>query len=263
MQVFELDDACLHWRDEGPAAGTALVFANSLGTDLRLWDYLLPYLPEDMRKIRFDMRGHGLSSGPPPHRLSIERLANDAAQLLDSLQLRLCVFIGTSIGGMVGQYLAVTRPDLISRLILTNTAPKMGEPEIWQARIASVEASGMASIADGVLTRWFAASFLEKAELCLWRNMLLRTDPEGYVACCAAIAEADISNSTRQITQKTLVVAGAEDEASPPTVVEAMANQIADADFRLLAGVGHLPSVEAPQELAQLIRGFLKETRND
>ena len=121
MNILDLGDIQLHWREDGDPAGWPVVFANALGTDFRLWDRIVPLLPKSLRLIRYDMRGHGLSSCPPgPYAMGA--LVRDAERLLDALGVKDCVFVGLSIGGMVAQGLAVKRLDLVRALVLSNTA---------------------------------------------------------------------------------------------------------------------------------------------
>lgn len=259
MRVFEANGVTLHWREDGDPAGRPLVFANSLGTDMRLWDQVLPVLPAGLRIIRYDKRGHGLSETPPaPYALA--DLVDDAEALLDGLGVRDCLFVGLSIGGMIGQGLAARRPDLIRALVLSNTAAKMGEPAMWQARIDAIRAGGMKAVADAVMERWFSPGFLARPELTAWRNLLTRTPVEGYVGCSAAIAGADLSATTRGLHLPTLAIAGSEDGASPPELVRGTAAMIKGCRFEVVDGAGHLPCVENPAAYAALLTDFLKET---
>lgn len=246
----------LHYRTDGPADEPVVVFANSLGTDLRLWDAVLPLLP-GIRALRFDKPGHGLSDTRAD--LSIAALAEDAIALIESQAEGPVIFVGLSIGGMIGQELAARRPDLLRGLVLSNTAAKMGTAEAWNARIAAVQAGGIAGIADAVMERWFAPAFRATPALALWRNMLVRTPTDGYVAACAAIAAADLSVGTAGLRLPTLVIAGAEDGASPPDLVAATAALIPGAAFHTIPGAGHLPPVEAPEAFAALLTAFLKD----
>ncbi|MDA0362515.1 MAG: alpha/beta fold hydrolase, partial [Proteobacteria bacterium] len=149
----------IHYKEEGDPNGTPLVFANSLGTNLHLWDNIIPFLPSKFRIIRFDKRGHGKSDVPdPPYKMGT--LISDTEGLLDSLEIKKSIFIGLSIGGMIGQGLATKRPDLISALILSNTAAKMGTAEMWNDRSNKVKNHGLESIADSVMERWFSQGFL-------------------------------------------------------------------------------------------------------
>jgi len=258
MQAARLTHATLHWRADGDPNGPVVVFANSLGTDLRLWDAVIDRLPKHLRLIRYDKRGHGLSSCPKgPY--SLDDLAEDALELLDHLGVETCTFVGLSIGGMIAQTLAARAPERISALVLSNTAAKMGEAQMWQDRIAAINAGGIAALSDAVMERWFAPDFLQTEAHLPWRHMLQRTPQAGYVACCQAIAGADLSATSQSLTQPVLGIAGSEDGASPPALVEATLELIADARFTLIEDTGHLPCVEAPDAYAGALIDFLKE----
>jgi 3-oxoadipate enol-lactonase len=258
MRVLKANGVKLNWREDGDPAGVPVVFANSLGTDLRLWDQILPLLPSGLRIIRFDKRGHGLSDCPPaPY--AMDDLLTDAEALLDGLGISDCVFVGLSIGGMIGQGLAARRPDLVHALVLSNTAAKMGDAAMWQTRIDAIRAGGIEALADAVMERWFSPAFLVRPDLTAWRNMLTRTPVEGYIGCCHAIAGADLTESTKALTLPTLAIAGSEDGASPPDLVQGTARMIAGSRFTVIEGAGHLPCVEDPAAYAALLNDFLKE----
>ena len=256
MPVLTRPWGAMHYQVDGPSDGPALVFANSLGTDLRLWDAVLPLLPAGLRVIRFDKAGHGLSDTRASE--SIADLADDAAALIEHLDAGPVIFVGLSIGGMIAQDLAVRRPDLLRGVVLTCTAAKMGNAEGWTARINAVRDNGVASIADGVMERWFAPAFRATPELPAYRNMMARTEAAGYIAACGALAAADLSAATATIAIPTLVIAGAEDGASPPELVAATAATIQGADFHIIPGVGHIPCVEAPGAYAALLTAFIE-----
>lgn len=258
MQVLNRPWGAMHFRIDGPADAPAVVFANSLGTDLRLWDPLLTEMP-GIRAIRFDKRGHGLSD--EGGRFGIDDLADDAAALIEHLGLGPVVFVGLSIGGMIAQSLAARRPDLVRAVVLSNTAVRMGSAESWAQRIGAVQDAGLASIADTIMERWFAAPFRARPELALWRNMVIRTSATGYVAACAALAAADLTAGTRGLRLPVLVIAGDQDGSSPAELVRATADLIPGADFRIIADAGHLPCVEQPSAYAALLRPFLQENR--
>jgi len=263
MQAMVVGGVTLHFRDEGPQHAPALVFSNSLGTDFRIWDRLLPLLPAGWRVIRYDTRGHGLSEAPA-RAWSMDDLGDELAGLLDGLGVRGAVVCGLSIGGMIAQTLAVRRPDLARALILCDTAAKIGDTASWNARIAAVERDGIAAIAGPVLQRWFSARFHERRveELALWREMLTRTPVAGYVGCAAAIRDADLTGATARLRLPTLAVAGDEDGATPPALVEATARSIPGARFSVIDGAGHLPCIEQPAALAALIADFLGDLRS-
>jgi 3-oxoadipate enol-lactonase len=260
MRVALINSVRLHHAIDGPLTGPVVAFANSLGTDLRVWDALLPTLPPGVRTLRYDMRGHGLSDAPEGDYWMGDLVA-DAAALLDHLGLQGVTVVGLSIGGAVAQGLAAERPDLVRAMVLSNTAAKIGTPQTWQERIAAIRAGGIEAIADGVMERWFSRRFRESRpdDLALWRNMLTRTPRHGYIGCCAALAETDLRSSTARLTLPTLAIAGSEDGATPPDLVRETAETIPGVRFELIRGAGHIPCVEAPAEVGRLISAFLKD----
>lgn len=257
MKIADLGDVALHYRDEGDPDGPPVVFSNSLGTDLRLWDDLVPLLPAGLRVIRYDKRGHGLSSCPDgPY--SMGALVRDAERLLEFLGVRDCVFVGLSIGGMIAQGLAVKRLDLVRAMVISNTAAKIGTPEIWADRMAAVRAGGIEALADGTMERWFSRPFRESPDCALWRNMLVRQPVQGYLGCCAAISGTDFYTPTSGLTLSTLAIAGTEDGSTPPDLVRETADLIKGSQFHLIRGAGHLPCVEKPGDYAEALTGFLR-----
>lgn len=258
MINLDLGDVRLHYRVDGPETGAPVVFANSLGTDLRLWDPILPYLPEGLRIIRYDKRGHGLSTCPPgPYAMGT--LVTDAERLLDHLQVRDSVFVGLSIGGMIAQGLAVKRLDMIRALVLSNTGAKIGTPDLWSERIEEVRKGGIERLADAVMERWFSKDFRKTAALELWRNMLTRQEDEGYIGCSAAISGSDFYATTASLRLPTLGIAGAEDGSTPPDMVRETVELIPGSHCHVIRKAGHLPCVEQPQEYAAHLTRFLKE----
>lgn len=256
MKIASLPDVDLHYRDDGAPDGAPVVFANSLGTDLRLWDDVLPHLPDGLRLIRYDKRGHGLSSDPGQY--SMGALVRDAELLLDQLEVRDAVFVGCSIGGMIAQGLAVKRLDQVRAMVLSNTAAKIGTPEMWADRIAAVQSGGIEALADSIMERWFSNAFRKTPELAAWRAMLVRQPDEGYVGCSSAISGTDFYTTTASLTLPTLAIAGSEDGSTPPDLVRETAELVKGSDFKLMRGVGHLPMVENPEGYAALLTNFLK-----
>jgi 3-oxoadipate enol-lactonase len=256
MQALTRPFGSLHVQVDGTAGAPAVVFANSLGTDLRLWDAVLPLLPPGLRFIRYDKRGHGLSSLAGG--AVIDDHAEDAIAVIQAFASGPVIFVGLSIGGLIGQVVASRRPDLVRALVLSNTAARLGTTEGWQARIRAINVGGIESIADAVMERWFARAFRATPEMVLWRAMLARTSAPGYTAACAALAAADQRQATAALRLPTLVIAGAEDGATPPQVVRETAALIPGAAFHEISNTGHLPCVEAPAEWAALVAPFLK-----
>ncbi len=253
-----MNGAELHYADQGPRDGKAVVFANSLGTDFRLWDALLPHLPPGLRLVRYDMRGHGLSQETPgPY--SIGQLADDVAGLIGHLSLSDVVFVGLSIGGLVGQSLAARRGGLLRGLVISNSAAKIGDAEVWQARIGAIRDGGIRAIAEPTMDRWFSPAFRASGADAPWRRMLERQSVAGYIACCEAIAAADLRHATAKLALPVQLIGGGADGATPPETVQATANLITAARLEVMAGAGHLPCVEAPKAYADILIRFLKE----
>jgi 3-oxoadipate enol-lactonase len=243
--------------EQDPKAPT-VVFANSLGTNLHLWDLILPYLPKGLRIIRMDKRGHGKSDVPPaPYTMGA--LVSDAEAVCDAFEVRNAVFVGLSVGGLIAQGLAVKRLDIIRALVLSNTAAKIGNKKLWQDRIDGVRAGGLESLADGVMERWFSKEFRATPELAKWRAHLVATADEGYIGVSAAIAGTDFYTPTSGLRLPTLGIAGSEDGATPPDLVRETIDLIPGSRFELMRKVGHLPCVEAPEAYAGLLSDFLKQ----
>lgn len=259
MQAATINGAMMHFRDDGPRDGPVVMFANSLGTDMRVWDPVLAHLPSGLRVVRYDKRGHGLSElRPAPYFMG--DLVADAAGLLDHLGLRDVTFVGLSIGGIIAQGLAAERPDLVKRMVLCATAAKIGTPQMWQTRIDGLRADGIEAMADDILERWFSRTFRRDRsdDLALWRAMLTRVPLEGYIGCCGAIAETDLLESTAQLRLPTLAIAGSEDGSTPPDLVRETAGLIDGAEFHVIRGTGHLPGIEQPKTVADLIARFME-----
>ncbi len=258
MTIADLGGVQLNYRIDGAPDGAPIVFANSLGTNLHLWDDVLPHLPDGLRIIRYDKRGHGQSAVPPgPYAMGA--LIRDAEALLDHLDVRDCVFVGLSIGGMIGQGLAVKRMDQIRALVLSNTAAKIATPEIWQDRMEVVRTGGIDALADATMERWFSRDFRSANQHLAWREMMVSQPVEGYLGCCAAIAGTDFYTPTSGLRLPTLGIAGNEDGSTPPDLVRETVDLIPGSRFELMRRVGHLPCVEKPAEYAALLRQFLTE----
>lgn len=258
MKPVTLSDITLHVQEDGEPGGAPLVFINSLGTDLRIWDRVVTRLPEGLRVIRFDNRGHGLSSAPAgPYAMGT--LVRDTETLLDTLGVKEAVLVGLSIGGLITQGLAAKRLDLVRGIVLSNTGAKIGTRQLWADRIAGIEKDGLESLADGVMERWFSKTFRGTEELALWRNMLTQTPPQGYIGCCHAIAGSDFYSTTAALRLPTLGIAGSEDGATPPDLVRETTDLVPGSRFELLRGAGHIPCVEDPDSYTAVLVSFLKE----
>ncbi|MBT0782329.1 3-oxoadipate enol-lactonase [Paracoccus sp. pheM1] len=258
MRTIMANGADLHVAVSGPETGPVVVFANSLGTDLRVWDGLIPHLAPGLRLVRYDKRGHGLSQETPgPY--DIETLADDAAALIAALDLGRAVFVGLSIGGLIGLSLAARHPGLLAGLVVSNSAARIGDAAMWNARIQAIRDDGLASIAAPTMERWFSPAFRAAGRDAPWRRMLARQPQGGYVACCQAIAGADLAEAARTLDLPVQVIAGGLDGSTPPDLVRATAALIRGARFDLIADAGHIPCVEAPAAHAAILNRFFKD----
>jgi len=260
MPSIAIEGATLNYRIEGPQDAPPLLLSNSLGTTLGMWDRQLAALTRHFRVVRYDSRGHGLSSVTPgPY--TIEQLGRDALALLDELDLWKVRYMGLSKGGMVGQWLAINAPDRLERLALCNTAGRFpGPPDLWNQRIATVLSQGMAAVVPGVLERWFTPGFRaahpEAVEPI--KRQLLATDPRGYAACTAAVRDVDLLKDLGRVRTPTLVVIGDQDPATTPQQGQAIAEAIPGARAVTLAAA-HLSNIEAEADFNAAVVDFLKE----
>lgn len=259
MDFSIISGLALHYRQEGKPDGLPLIFINSLGTDFRIWDQVAQELAESFRILRYDKRGHGLTDCPSaPY--SIRDFSADLAELLDSLNIRRSIIVGISVGGMIAIDFAATWPELVDSLVLCDTAPVIGTREMWNERISALRQDGLAPLADAILSRWFSPAFVREnaAAYSGYANMLSRTPVEGYTGTCQAIRDADLTEAAKKIKNKTLVLCGLEDLATPPELVHGICDLMPQAQYREIAGAAHLPCIERPREMADRISSFLR-----
>jgi 3-oxoadipate enol-lactonase len=255
--VVTVDDVSLAYQLVGEADAPTLVLSNSLGTDRAMWAPQMESFTQRFRVLRYDMRGHGRSSVTPGD-YSIERLARDVLGLADALNIDRFHFCGLSMGGMVGMWLAANAAARIDHLVLCNTAPRIGPPDVWDSRIGRVRAGGMDSIADAVLDRWFTSDYRRRApDTIAWmRAMLVATPTDGYVASCAAVRDMDQWRSVSTIDRPTLVVSGTHDAVTPPADGREMSARIEGSRYVEL-DASHISNVEAAQRFTAEVMQFL------
>jgi len=257
MAIAQLPDVCLNYRIDGEPGSPPLLLSNSLGTALSMWEPQIVALSARFRVVRYDSRGHGKSEVTPgPY--SIELLARDALGLLDTLAIPRAHFCGLSIGGMVALWLGVNAAERIDRLVLANTAAKIGTAELWNARIDAVRKGGLASIAPAILARWFSPQLLEQPTpmIAQLRAAFEATSAEGYVASCAAVRDMDQRHSVQRIHAPTLVIAGADDLVTPPDEGRFVADQVRGARYVELSAA-HLSNIQAAPAFTQALVQFL------
>jgi 3-oxoadipate enol-lactonase len=257
MTFLEGGDFRLHYLLEGVAGRPVVVLANSLGADLSMWDPQIAVLQRHFRVLRFDARGHG-QSAIPMRPFGIEDAALDVIALLDYLQIREACFCGLSMGGMLGQWLALHVAERFRGFVLCNTAAKIGTAEIWNQRIGVVSSQGMEVIVPGILERWFTVGFRERSPQVLerTRGMLLATDPAGYVMNCAAIRDADFRDEIAKIKAPVLIVYGAEDPVTTSAEANYLSERISNASTLRLEAA-HLSNVEAAEAFSRGVLQFL------
>jgi 3-oxoadipate enol-lactonase len=246
--------ASLHHVEVGRIDGPVVVLGTSLGTTTAMWDPQVPALAERCRVVVLDHRGHGGSevvAGPA----TIGDLGGDVLALLERLRIDRFSWVGLSLGGMVGMWLATRQPDRVERLALVSTAAHLPPAEGWLDRAATVRRDGTAAIADAVVGRWFTPGFVERerAVVDAHRAMLLATAPEGYASCCDAIAGMDLRPDLPAATVPTLVIAGANDPATPPSFAEEIADGIPGAGLEVVPDAAHLGNVEQPARVTKLL----------
>jgi len=249
-----------HFVSQGSKDRPVLVFANSLGSDLRIWDGVVTHLAGDFRIIRYDKRGHGLSDVPaPPY--SLDDFVLDLVGLLDALEIKEATVCGLSVGGVIAQGLAIHYPDRVRGLVLCDTGMRIGSFASWQERIATVKESGLTKLVGPSMERWFTSAFREdrSVEMRGYANMLLRIPANGYLGACYALRDADLTHETPKINQPTLVLCGDQDIATPPELGRELAQAIPGARFSLINEAGHLACIEQPEAMAHQMMEFFRQ----
>jgi 3-oxoadipate enol-lactonase len=260
MPFARLNGTTIHYAARPAQEGApTIVFSNALGTDFRIWGETAEALPGSFGIVFYDKRGHGLSDQGGGDRLDAH--VGDLAALVGHLGLSRVVLCGLSVGGVIGQAVALRHAHMLDALVLCCTAAKVGTEEAWNDRIATARGPGLAALADPVMERWFSAAFrkAEPALLAGMTNMLTRQPVEGYAAVCALLRDTDLTAEVPRIAVPTLGVACTEDGSTPPDLVRDMVERIPGAAFALIEGAGHIPCVERPQELAGILLAFLEE----
>lgn len=261
MQFATVNGVMLHYQVIGAPEGRPLVvFANSLGTDFRIWRDVIVRLAGDVAILTYDKRGHGLSGiGKAPY--TLDDHADDLAALLDHLDQKNAIVVGLSVGGMIAQLLASKRPDLTRALVLCDTAHKIGDDATWNSRIEAIESGGIESVADAVMERWFTKPWRENNpdELAGYRNMLTRQTVAGYNGTCAAIRDADLTASSAALDLPVACVVGDGDLSTPPSLMLELARLIPGAHYDVIKEAGHIPCVEQPVVLADILKAFITD----
>ena len=249
----------LHCEVAGPDEGPAVLFGGSLGSSLSMWEPQLAAFSPHMRTVAFDHRGHG-GSPVPEGPYSIAEMGADVVALMDRLELERAAYVGLSIGGMVGQWLAAHHPERVRELVLLTTTAHFEDQAPWLERAATVRAAGTTEvIADAVLARWFTPDWAAShaARIAELRAMICATPATGYAACCIAIGEMDLRPDLSRITAPTLVIGGAQDPSIPPAHQRAIAQALPGSRLEILEDAAHLPNIQHPGAVNKLIANHL------
>lgn len=261
MAFATINGITVHYELLGePDAKNLVVFSNSLGTDFRIWLPLFDEISDDISVLLYDSRGHGLTGGAESP-FGMDDLVDDLVALVEHVGIKRAVFCGLSVGGLICQGLWQKRPDLVKKLILCDTAPKIGAVDVWNARIEAIAKGGLESIADNVMERWFTPDFHQERadDLAGYRIMLCRQSAAGYASTCKAIRDSDFTDGLSTISVPVLCIVGDQDGSTPVEIVKAAADGIKGARFEVIEGCGHIPCVEQPEALAELLQTFLKK----
>ena len=256
MPFVDRDGVRIHWRTDGHEDSPPLLLSNSLGTDLAFWDPVMPRLADYFRVIRMDTRGHGASDAPPGA-YTTAMLAEDTLAVADAAGAGRFAFAGVSMGGAIGLALGIRHPERLTRLMLCHTAASFPRA-VFEERIARIRAGGMAAVVDAVLQRFFTDDFRarESAVFASVRSTLLALDPVGYIGCCCAVRDTDLSDGLASITTPTLVLTGDHDQSTPTEKGRAIAAAIPGARLASLP-TAHLSHPEQPAAFVDIAVPFL------
>lgn len=260
MTTIDVNGTRVSYRLDGASDAPVVALCHSLGTSLNLWDRQVEGWAPSYRVLRYDVRGHG-QSGVTLGPYSVETLAVDLVSLLDALDIERVDFCGVSLGGLIGQWLGVHAPTRIRRLVLANTAARIGTVATWDARILAAHHPGMSVLARGAIGRWFTAPFVarEPGVAAAFQQTFARMSPEGYASSCAALRDADLRPLATEITQPTLVVAGEHDAVTTPDDATWLAQHIPNATMVTLPAA-HLSNVEASAQFNAAAQAFFATT---
>jgi 3-oxoadipate enol-lactonase len=258
MPLAKLPDAQLRYQLDGPANAPVVLFSNSLGTNFRMWDAQLSDFTQQFRVLRYDTRGHGESTVTPgPYK--IEQLSRDVLHLLDALSLDRVHFCGLSMGGMTGMALASHSPNRVRKLAICSSGAKLGTADTWNTRIETVQKSGMKPVAAAAMERWFTPQFRSghPDQVSVAQQMLEATNPEGYIANCAAVRDFDFRQNLSSIKLPTLVLSSTHDPVAPPADGHFLQKNIHGALYAEL-DASHISNIEARAAFNQTVLSFFR-----
>jgi 3-oxoadipate enol-lactonase len=250
----------VNYELQGPERAPVVTLSHSLATDFTMWDPQVRALAARYRVLRYDTRGHG-GTDAPAGAYTLDQLAEDARQLLAALGIARTHWVGLSMGGMIGQTLALKAPELLASLSLCDTSsriPADARP-LWEERIRTAESQGMEPLVEPTINRWLTPPFQQAHPEVVdrVRAMIRRTPPPGYVGCCHAIAALDLTDRIKAIAAPTLVIVGEDDQGTPVAASEVIRAQIRGARLVVLKAAAHLSNLEQPEAFTRALLGFL------
>lgn len=259
MTRSRLDTGDLDWADTG-SGGRGLIILHSLGTDRRMWQSQMADFSSMRRVIAIELPGHG-GSVARPGEYSLDELGTDVLAIASEAGLAGFDVCGISLGGLIALWLAINAPDRVLSLVVSNTAARIGSRQFWSERIQAVSERGMAGVRAQVVPRFLTSDFPERDPETYARveSMFLSVDPTGYIGCCAALREADLSGEVRAITCPTLVIGGDHDLATPWAQAEELHRSIAGSRLEVVPGAAHLANLDRPHVFTDLVVTALEE----
>ena len=254
------DDLHVNCQFSGPEQAPLVVLSHSLASSGIMWEQQVPALVDGYRVLRYDTRGHGGSDAPPgPY--ALDELGDDVIAMLDALDIERVHWVGLSMGGIVGQNLAIRYPRRLVSLVLCDTTSRVPEQArpVWDERISVAEKSGMLALCADTMDRWFTPPFLraDGPELHGIREQFMQTPTSGYVGCCQAIRELDYTEQLSEIALPVQLIVGADDPTTPPDASRVIQQKIAGASLAVIDNGSHLCNVEQPDAFNHTLLGFL------
>jgi len=258
---IDVNGITMHYELEGPESAPVVTLSHSLATDLSMWNPQMAVLKSGYRVLRYDTRGHGGTNAPEgPY--TLEQLAEDAKALLQALGIPKTHFMGISMGGMIGQILALKTPGMLRTLILCDTSSRIPEEAlpVWEERIGLAQKQGMDALVESTMERWFTASFRAKPIPVIEEvRAMIRTTPlKGYVGCSRAIMKLNLTERLSEIALPTLIVVGEEDPGTPVAASQAIHKQIKGSELVILKSAAHLSNIEQQDAFITVVLDFLR-----
>lgn len=258
MPTVQSNGCPIHYEIEGDEKKPVLMFCNSLGTTLHMWDGQMPEVKQHFRVLRYDRRGHG-KSGVPAGPYNMEMLGRDALAVMDAAKVDKINWCGLSMGGMVGMWIGANAPQRVNKLILSNTSSYFENKQVWNDRIKTVKEKGLGAILQGTLERWFTKPFRDRAPEKVQKiaDMFNNTKAEGYIGCGEAVRDMDHREILKKITAPTMVIAGSQDAGTTPEMGKFVSDNIRGAKLTMF-DAAHIANVECEADYTKAVISFLK-----